>query len=327
MAIIFITGATGFLGQDLTRNLLSAGNSIRILARSAERAKPLCDQGAELFEGEITDRRVLNAALQGCDLVFHVAGKLYDPSEPVSEYYRIHEAGTQALLECCQAESSLKRLIHVSTTGVLGVTGDQPLSEDARPAPTNVYEDSKWKAELLVRQAIQSGFPAVIVRPGLVYGPGDLHLLGFFKTIKRGLFRPIGSQPAWLHPIYIDDMTAAIMLCSRTEGAIGDCFHIAGKKPVTIEELACEIAISLGKPQPSGRMPYALARAAAFIGDLLPPKWKARAPLTSSRLDFLTHSRVYDISKAHRLLGFTPAVDLPIGLLQTIAWYRQHGYL
>jgi nucleoside-diphosphate-sugar epimerase len=180
---------------------------------------------------------------------------------------------------------------------------------------------------LLVREASQGGFPAVIVRPGLVYGPGDLHLLGFFQAIQRRLFRPIGHQPVWLHPIYIDDMTAALVHCGRHPRAVGECLHIAGRQPVTLAALAATIASTLGVAPPRGWIPLPVAWALATITDLLPGGVRQHAPLTRSRLDFLTHSRVYDVTKAQRLLGFVAATDLAEGIARTVAWYRAEGYL
>jgi nucleoside-diphosphate-sugar epimerase len=201
------------------------------------------------------------------------------------------------------------------------------VDETAPMRPTNVYEATKADAERAVADAIHSGLPAVIVRPGLVYGPGDLHLLGFFRSILRHQFRPIGRRPIWLHPIYVDDLIEAMMECGRSPAAIGECFHIAGPERVTLTGLAAAIARAQGTFLPRGVIPLAAARTLATVGDLLPPRIRSAAPLTTSRLDFLTHSRVYNVEKAERLLGFRPATDLATGLERSVAWYRAQGYL
>jgi nucleoside-diphosphate-sugar epimerase len=324
---ILVTGATGFLGDHLTRRLLAEGKQVRVLARSPERAKPLIAAGAELAVGEITDADSVSAALQGVTTVYHLAGKLLKPGVSAVDYRRIHVEGTRVLLVQCAKCSTIERIVHCSTTGVLGVTGAKPADETAPFAPTNVYEQTKLEGELLAREAGQQGLPIVIVRPGLVYGPGDLHLLGFFRAIYRRLFRPIGRADVWLHPIYIDDMTEAFVRCGANPGAIGACFHIAGREPATIATLADTIANVLGTPEPAGRIPRPAALAVATVGDWLPDRFKAAAPLTRSRLDFLTRSRVYDVSKAKALLGFEAETSLRSGISQTVAWYRQNGYL
>jgi nucleoside-diphosphate-sugar epimerase len=322
-----VTGGTGFLGASLTRRLLSDGTRVRVLARSRARAKPLADLGAEIVIGDITDQAAVGKAVDGMQVVYHLAGPLLVPGIPAIEYRRTHVLGTQLLLDCCEKASGLERFVHCSTTGVLGVTGDRPAGEDAPFRPTNIYELAKAEAETAVRCRWQQGFPAVVARPGLVYGPGDTHLLPFFQTIFRRRFLPIGRREAKLHPIYIDDLTEALVRCGQRSAAIGECFHLAGKEPVAISELADVIARAEGTRLPPGHIPLFAARVVAWIGDQIPPGLKQRAPLTRSRLDFLTHSRVYDVSKALRLLDFAAATDLPTGVAQTVAWYRQRGSL
>lgn len=321
-----VTGATGFLGVNLCQHLAAAGVETRALARAPERAQTLTALGVEVVAGDVTDEASIGRALADVDVVYHLAGKLYIPGVPAQEYQAIHEQGTRNMLR--QARShGVKRFVHCSTTGVFGVTGARPANEDTRYAPTNAYERTKLQGETQTRAAIREGFPAVIIRPGLVYGPGDLHLLGFFRSIQRGVFRPIGRTPVWLHPVYIDDMSAAMMRAAEAPTAVGEAFNIAGREPVTLRTLAREIAKSLGVAEPRGWIPLPLARAVAFAGDALPASLRHRAPLTSSRLDFLTHSRMYDVSKAERLLGFTAGTPLAAGLAETAKWYRGEGLL
>jgi nucleoside-diphosphate-sugar epimerase len=244
-----------------------------------------------------------------------------------TEYHRTHVEGTRVVLACCRGQSSLERFVHCSTTGVVGITGERAADETAPLRPTNVYEATKAEAELAVRSMWRDGFPAVIARPGLVYGPGDLHLLPFFRAVLRRQFRPIGRRAVWLHPIYIDDLTDGLVRCGRNAEAVGQCFHLAGRAPVPLVDLAAAIARAGGTRMPPGHIPLPAARAVAVLGDRLPPKLKGSAPLTSSRLDFLTHSRAYDVTKARRLLAFTATTDLPTGAARSIAWYREAGYL
>ena len=322
-----VTGGTGFLGASLTRRLLFEGARVRVLARSRDRANRLADLGAEITVGDITDRAAVRAAADGMQVVFHLAGPLLGPGIPAMEYRQTHVLGTELVLDCCAKASGFERFVYCSTTGVLGVTGDRPADEDAPFRPTNVYERAKADAETEVRRRWGDGFPAVIARPGLVYGPGDIHLLPFFQTILRRRFRPIGHRKAWLHPIYIDDMTEALVQCGQRRAAIRECFHLAGKEPVTISDLADAIARAEGTQLPPGYIPVSAARAVAGLADWLPTGLQQRVPLTRSRLDFLTHSRVYDVSKAQWLLDFAAATDLTTGITQTVAWYRKHGYL
>jgi nucleoside-diphosphate-sugar epimerase len=324
---VLITGATGFLGEHLARRLLADGAYVRVLARSPDKASPLVEQGAELAYGDITDGAALGRALEGVMVVYHLAGKLFFPGVPEAEYWHVHVHGTHTLLEACRRCPTLQRFVHCSTTGVLGVTGNQPADENTAFQPTNAYERSKLQAELLVRDAAREAVPAVIVRPGLVYGPGDLHLLGLFQAIQRKLFRPIGRSAVWLHPIYIADMTEAFARCGQSALTAGECLHVAGSEPATLTTLAATIARALGVAPPRGTIPLRVAHAAAAVSDLLPQTLRRKAPLTRSRLDFLTHSRVYQVTKARDLLGFVAATPLPEGVAHTVTWYRQEGYL
>jgi nucleoside-diphosphate-sugar epimerase len=324
---VLVTGATGFLGDSLLRHLLSGGIRVRALVRSEVKAKRLAEQGVEPVLGDINDRSALTAALDDVAVVYHLAGRLLEPGEATFEYRRTHIDGTKLLLSCCREQPQLKCFVHCSTTGVLGSTGEQPADENAPLHPTNVYEATKAEAELAVRAAWSEGFPAVIVRPGLVYGPGDLHLVKFFRSVLHRQFRPIGAQDVWLHPIYIDDMTDAFLRCGVRRAAIGECFHIAGPEPVSLERLAATIAAAEGTALPRGRIPLLVARVVAGAGDALPASLKHLAPLTRSRLDFLTHSRVYNVAKAKRMLDFVAPTDLTAGIARSVAWYRHHGYL
>lgn len=324
---VLVTGATGFLGRRLAEALVRDGARVRLLVRSPARAAGLAERGAEIVVGDIADRDRLGAAVAGAATVYHVAGRLLVPGVPAEEYHRTHVEGTRAILSACRQAGSVRRFVHVSTTGVLGSPGDRPVGEDAPMRPTNVYEATKAQAEVLVRESWRDGFPAVIARPGLVYGPGDLHLLPFFQSVLRRRFRPISGPMARLHPIYIDDLIAALLLCGRHPRAPGECFHFASQQPVSLDGLATAIALAGGTQLPAGRIPMPAARAAALVGDHLPGALRRAAPLTTSRLDFLTHSRVYDTTKAERLLGFTASTDLAAGMALTIAWYTREGYI
>lgn len=324
---VLVTGATGFLGTSLLRRLLSRAPRVRALVRSPAKAEALADWGAELVVGEITDERAVAAAVDGVGIVYHLAGRLLRPDVPAIEYQRTHVDGTKVLLDACMREPGIERFVHCSTTGVLGVTGERPADESSPMRPTNVYETTKAEAELAVRDAIANGFPAVIGRPGLVYGPGDLHLLPFFHAVLRHRFRPIGSRPVWMHPIYIDDLSEGLLRCGYHPAAAGECFHLAGREPVSLAELAAAIARAGGTRVPDRHIPLLAAHAVALFGDALPAKLRRAAPLTRSRLDFLTHSRVYDVTKAQRMLDFEALTDLGTGAAMTIAWYRNEGFL
>ncbi len=323
-----VTGATGFLGSALTTELIKCQQTVRILARDEKKALQQFGDAVTIIKGDITDEEQVRRAVDGATTIYHCVGRLYHPSVPTELYYQTHVEGTDILLKACQGQAQLQRIVHVSTTGVQGITGEVPVTEDAPFAPTNSYEATKLEGESLVLKAYQEqGLPISVVRPGLVYGPGDLHLLGFFRSIKKGVFRVINGGKALLHPVYIDDMTAAMLLCAEQSQAAGRVYNIAGDRPVTIHELATAIAHALGRDLPAGSIPLWLANLASDIFALMPGMRGEQAPLTRSRVKFLTNSRVYDISRAKSELDYMPSIDVEEGMQRTAAWYRKHHYL
>ena len=130
-----------------------------------------------------------------------------------------------------------------------------------------------------------------------------------------------------IHPIYIDDMTNAFLLCAERPEAIGRSYNVAGERPVSFRELAAAIARALGKKSVGRSIPLWLANLASDIFALLPGFKGEDTPLTRSRVKFLTNSRVYDISRARTELGFTPRMDLDDGMRYTAQWYQKHEYL
>jgi nucleoside-diphosphate-sugar epimerase len=325
---ILVTGATGFLGSALVTELLRQKQPVHILARDVKKAREQFGEAVTIIPGEITEAKHVQQAVDGATVIYHLVGRLYHPSVPTELYRRTHVEGTRILLDACKGQNQLQRIVHCSTTGVFGVTGKTPASEDALYAPTNPYEATKLEGEQLALKAYQEdGLPISVIRPGLVYGPGDIHLLGFFVSIKKGLFRVINGGKAELHPVYIDDMTAAFLLCAERPEALGRSYNIAGERAVTIQELGTAIAHSLGRELPKGSIPLWLANLASDIFTMVPGIQGEKAPLTRSRVKFLTNSRVYDIRRAKAELGYAPRVDLEQGMKLTAAWYQKHGYL
>jgi nucleoside-diphosphate-sugar epimerase len=323
-----VTGATGFLGSALVNELVKCQQAVRILARGEQKAHHQFGDAVTIIPGDITDAVQVQQAVDGATTIYHLAGRLYHPNIPVELYRQTHVEGTRTLLKACQGQTRLWRIVHVSTTGVHGVTGETPAAEDAPFAPTNPYEGTKLEGELLALKAYhEQGLPVTVVRPGLVYGPGDLHLLGFFVAMKKGLFHVIDGGKALLHPVYIDDLVAALLLSAQRPQAPGRSYNIAGERPVTVRELATAIAHALGRELPAGNIPLWLANLASDIFAVMPGMKGEHAPLTRSRVEFLTHSRIYDISRAKSELGYAPKVGLEEGMKRTVAWYCKAQFI
>jgi nucleoside-diphosphate-sugar epimerase len=330
MEYTLVTGASGFLGQALVQTLRTEGRPVRALMRryaSEDRRAAVAALGAEICTADITDAPALRGALNNVTAVFHLAGRLYVPGTPDAVYEQTHVGGTRALLDACAHASHVRMIVHCSTTGVLGPTGACPADETAPLRPGNIYERTKAVAEQLALDAAANGLPISVVRPALVYGPGDLHLLGWFRAIQRGYYRVVGSGASLLHPIYISDLVDGMLRAAATPTAIGRVYHLVGHAALPIRELAAAIAQALGRRLPRMHLPLSAALIGATLFEALPGVPPERLPLTRSRITFMTQSRAYKGDRARRELGFTPKVGLAQGLSHTVAWYRQRGLL
>jgi nucleoside-diphosphate-sugar epimerase len=175
--------------------------------------------------------------------------------------------------------------------------------------------------------ARQYGLPLVVVRPSLVYGPGDLHLLGWFRAIKKGYYRVVARGDNLLHPIYIDDLITGLIRSAQIPAAAGRVYQLVGPRPIPIKELAGAIAQAVGRRLPRWHIPLPLAYMVAVLFESLPGLPPAALPLTRSRIAFMVESRAYCGALAQAELGFIPQIDLEIGLRRTVAWYRGEGLL
>jgi dihydroflavonol-4-reductase len=334
MDYAFVTGGTGFIGQHLVRTLRERGMAVRVLTRPHADASAhastdkIAALGAELIVGDLSDSATLRRAMRDARYVFHLAGKLLIPGVSDAVYEQTHIEGTRNLLTVCAEVGAAESIVHCSTTGVLGPTGAVLADEDAPLQPSTIYERTKAAGEQLAREMVkQQGLPIVIARPSLVYGPGDLHLLNWFRAIKRDLYRVVGNGDNMLHPIYVGDVAVGLLRCALAPAARGRVYHLVGERPTPIRELAAAMAAAMGKRLPQRRLPLPSAWAAAALIEALPGVSPERLPLTRSRVTFMSESRAYNGARASRELGFVAHVDLESGLRRTVKWYRGEGLL
>lgn len=334
MTAVLVTGGTGFIGQHLVRTLRTRGQHVRVLVRpshDAQRqaaARRLAAMGAELIEGDILDSAAVRHALENVSSVFHLAGQLLVPGVTSEIYRRLHVEGTQTLLSACAELSLIERVVHCSTTGVLGPTGHTALSEDAPLRPSTIYEYTKAMGEQsALDMANKLDLPLTVVRPALVYGPGDRHLLGWFRAIERRYFHVVGSGATLLHPIYIADLIEGMLRCADIPTAARRIYHLVGEQALPIRDFAATIAHALGTQLPRLHLSVPLAWSVASILEALPGITPRFLPLTRSRVAFMIEDRVYSGSRARDELGFTPCVPLQEGVRRAVAWYRREKLL
>jgi nucleoside-diphosphate-sugar epimerase len=325
---VLITGGAGFIGRPLVSALLGAGHHVRVVVRRADAAGALAALGAECVIGDLLDRSTIERAVAGAGSIFHLAGRLFSAGSRSRDYTRLHVDATIALLEASAAEKPRPEFfVLCSTTGVHGPTGARPAQEDDAPHPQNAYESSKAEAERSAGiVSARLGLPLTVARPGLVYGPGDMHLAGWFRAIRAGYYRVIGGGENRLHPIFVDDAVRGLLLCASAARPGGRAYHLVGPQAVTMRELSQAIGRAVGRPVPAARLPAPLAFALGAACEALPVSRRV-LPLTRSRVRFMTQNRAYDGSRAREELGFVAETGLEDGLARTVAWYRGQGLL
>ena len=322
-----MTGGTGFIGRHLVAALRRGGTRVRVLARRADAASWVKQLGAELVVGDLLDEAAIRRAASGVRSVFHLAGRLFSPGVPAQEYERLHVESTIALMNACARLDRFDFFLLCSTTGVHGATGGTLAAEDDSGRPQNAYESTKARAEQLATDtARRTGLPLAIARPGLVYGPGDRHLLGLFRAIRGRYYRVIGHGHNRFSPIYVDDVVEGLLLSASAAGPACRPYHLVGPRTVTMRELSDAIGAAVGRSVPRVHLPTPLALLVAAAFEALPVS-RRRLPLTRSRVRFMTEDRAYDGSRAVRELGFAPQVDLDTGLSRAVAWYEENGLL
>lgn len=304
-----IVGGTGFVGGRVAERL---GGAV------------LGSADVDLRAADAED--LLALRFEGAGAVVNLAGVLGRPSRSTADYRAVNAEGAARVARAAR-RASVPRLVHVSTTGVLGPTGREPVAESALPAPSNEYERSKLEGERAALSSRAPSFEVVVVRPGLVYGPGDRQHLPLFRAIARGTFRKIGGGAALWQPVHVDDVARAIGAAVAIPGVDGEVFHVAGGERLAIGDLAERIADALGTRirRPSLPIPVALAAGAAL--EILFAPFGTDPPLSRARVRTLTTDRVYAIGRAAERLSWRPEIPLDRGLAETAAWYRERRLL
>lgn len=322
---VLVTGATGFTGGHLARELRRRSRDVVVLVRDEGKAAPLRELGMELRRGDIADRESIRKAVIGCDVVYHIAAMYREAKHGDEMYRKVNVEGTRFVIEESE-RAGVKRMVHCSTVGVHGDVAT-PADENAPFSPGDIYQQTKLDGELLVKSHIDKGFPGVIFRPVGIHGPGDLRFLKLFKTVARGQFRMIGDGNVLYHMTYIADLVDGIILCGEHPAATGQTYILSGPKYTTLHELVAAIAQSVGKPVPKGHVPLLPVKVAALMCEALCKPFGIEPPLHMRRLDFFTKDRGFTSAKAQREMGFAPKVSLAEGFARTAQWYREQNLL
>lgn len=316
----FLTGATGFIGGRVARQLLQAGHQVVALVRNPARAKTLAELGVTLHPGDITDKDSLRRPMTGVDGVFHLAGwyKIGVRGQERAAAEQINVTGTRNTLELMQ-ELRISKGVYTSTLAVFSDTRGRMVDETYRYDGPHLseYDRTKWLAHYQVAEPLlAAGLPLVIVQPGLVYGPGDTSDVR--TTLIQYLQRQLPLVPkqtayCWAH---VDDVAQAHVL-AMDKGRPGESYIIAGSKHTLIEVLAVAEEIT-GVPAPRRQVdPAVLKTLAALMRPVekvinLPPTYTSEGLRVLAGVTYLG-----DNAKARRELGYYPR-PLKDGLAETL---------
>ncbi|MFC1944525.1 NAD-dependent epimerase/dehydratase family protein [Chloroflexota bacterium] len=328
---ILVTGGTGFIGSHLVNFIREKEYTVRCLVRPTSNNDILRDIGVEVVHGDITDMDSLFPALDGVDIVYHLAAALDARNFSDATYDNTNVQGTRCLIEAAINNGGIRRFLYCSSVGVF-TPSKQTIGEDAPyyQNPTNSYHRTKQEAEIIVRSYMERGnIPVTIIYPAaIVYGPRDFsNLLGMFRMISKGRYFIIGKGKNHIHQIYVKDLVRGMWMAGQSEEAAGQSYILADKTPATIQMLSEAIAKAVGKKLLPFHMPTILARMLAMPIETFGHIGRFSPPLSQPRIDTLTANRLYCTEKAFNQLGFITEADLEESLRETAAWYIDNGHI
>ncbi len=322
--VSLVTGGGGFLGGAIVLRLLARGDTVRSLSR--KRYPWHAEVGVDGRVGDIADPTAVRAACEGVDVVFHTAA-LPGVWGKRSDFERVNVEGTKAVIDACRA-AGVKRLIHTSSPSVVFDGMDMAGVDESVPYPARhlaQYPKTKAAAERRVREAAAAGLPAVILRPHLIWGPRDNHLVPRILARSGKLVR-VGNGRNLVDTTYIDNAASAHVSADEALAArpdlSGRIYFISQGEPTPLWEMVDEILRAGGKPPVRGTIPRRLAW---IIGAVLEGvygifKLPGEPRMTRFMAEELATAHWFDISAARRDLRYAPTVSTREGLDALTRW-------
>ncbi len=333
-----VTGGGGFLGKAIVTRLLLTGAAVRSLARGEY--PELKDLGAECVRGDVTDAADVLRAADGCDVVFHVAAKagVWGRYE---DFRRANVVGTENVLAACRTQQ-ISKLVYTSSPSVVFDGNDEAGIDESAPYPDTYlayYPQTKAISEQAVlkangeRLANGSLLATVALRPHLIWGPGDNHLLPrLIERGRAGKLRRVGAGTNLVDTTYIDNAAEAHLLAAQKlapdSPIAGKAYFISNDEPVPLWDLIDRMLACAGLPPVKRTISV---RVAYNVGAILETiyKWTGRSdepPMTRFVARQLATAHWFDITAAKRDLGYEPHVSIDEGLKRLAEWLRNHDW-
>jgi dihydroflavonol-4-reductase len=328
MKKVFVTGATGFIGASLARELLELGCEVRALVRHGSDRRNLNGLEIEFWEGDLRDRHSLAKGLAGCDTLFHAAADYRLWTRDPATMYAVNVEGTRSILQAALAKE-ISKVVYTSSVGTLGNPGNGTPGTEETPVSfadmVGHYKKSKFLAERVADSFIEQGLPLVIVNPSTPVGRLDIKPTPTGKIIVDFLNR---KMPAYLDTglnlIDVQDCAKGHILAAL-HGRIGEKY-ILGNENLTLKDIFTLLQQISGLPAPRVKLPYAPILLAAYLNEGI-SKLTRREPLIPlAGVQMAGKLMFFDSSKAIRELGL-PQHPVKNALEKAVDWFRAEGYV
>ena len=318
-----VTGATGFVGSHLVEALRSRGHQVSALVRSPAKAAALEPLGVRLVPGDLDDAGSLARAVEGQDLVFHVAGLVAAKDE--GEFVRVNRDGTASLVASA-ARARVGRFVYVSSMAAAGPAGKgRPLTGTEPPRPVTGYGRSKLAGETAVKEG---ALPWVIVRPPTVYGPRDREVLKVFRMARWGVAPVFGDGSQELSAVHGADLASALVVAGTAPGTPGKVYYPCHPEIVTSAVFVRMVGRAMGRRVRIVPVPHTLGRALLGLTEAATRIVGQRTILTRDKAnEFFQPAWTGDPEPLTRDSGWRAAHDLASGMADTVGWYRSAGWL
>lgn len=325
---ILLTGASGFVGSHILERLCARRIATTVLLRPASSRRYLQADlpHVNIAAGALGDMRSLDSALQDVTHVIHCAG--CTRALRLSEFRQVNQRGTRNVVEAINRRAGqIQRLIHISSLAAGGpANSDSPAREDAPPNPISEYGKSKLAGEEEVRCACKCAY--VILRPPAVYGPRDTAFLALFRAIRAHVLPLFGNGNQPLSLVFVKDFAEAAVTCLGHAGAVGKTFYVAPSAVATVHGLAKEIAAQTKTWTVPVPLPMAVLWPLCFLQEVASRLTRRPNVLSLQKVAELRAAGwVCDAARLRQEVGFTCATGLREGIAETLAWYRQQGWM
>ena len=324
-----VTGATGFVGNHVARQLVEAGEAVRVLVRPSGNQQLLEGLSAERIPGDLRDANSLKKAMKGIQRVFHVAADYRLWARDPDEIYESNVQGTRRLFEAATRQG-VERVVYTSTVATIAVPGDgNALPNERTEARLDQmighYKRSKFLAEEEARKAVAEGLPVVIVNPTTPVGPGDRKPTPTGRIILDFLN---GKMPAYvdtgLNLAPVQDIARGHLLAAE-RGVVGERYILGGRN-MTLKQILDALSSITGRAAPRVKLPHAVALAAGYADEWI-SRWTGREPqIPLEGVRMSRHRMFVESDKAKMELGYSVG-PVEAALEGSVRWFEASGYV